>query len=303
MYLKNKKVNLGSAILLAGLAGSLFGCSKADVAQVNKLLNGSATLGPINLADCRAYAVSSDGSRGSVEIGSATTNAEGEYSISIGASSGAAAIVCKGGSYRDEASGADVSLLATDEVVAMVSDISQQSFASVNALTSIAYASAADKASKGKALATAISESKADIALQFKLPVGFDIVGVKPANYSKVLPAGLSLAEKQLGLAMATFSQVAKDKGLNPQQLMLLVRNMSEDYKDGLMDFKVGVTAMVKPTEFPTGYTSSAMITDFAASGTAFLNSSLNYSGSKDSPNSLVAAPAGGTTQPAPTGQ
>lgn len=303
MYLKNKTVNLGSAILLAGLAGSLFGCSKADENQLAKVLNGTATLGPINLADCRAYAVNASGDRSSVEIGSATTNAEGEYSISIGASSGAAAIVCKGGSYRDEASGADVNLLATDEVVAMVSDISQQSFASVNALSTIAYASAADKASKGKALATAISESKADIALQFKLPVGFDIVGVKPANYSKALPAGLSLAEKQLGLAMATFSQVAKDKGLTPQQLMALVRNMSEDYKDGLMNGQVSGVAMAVPAGFPGAYTSSAMITDFAAAGTAFLNSSLNYSGSKDSPNSLITAPAGGTTQPAPTGQ
>lgn len=299
MYLKNKKVNLGSAILLAGLAGSLFGCSKADVAQVGKLLSGTATLGPINMADCRAYPVSSDGSRGSVEIGSATTNAKGEYSISIGASSGAAAIVCKGGSYRDEASGADVTLLSTDEVVAMVSDISQQSFASVNALSTMAYARASDRASKGIALATAISEAKADIAVQFKLPVGFDIVGVKPANYSELIPFGLSLAEKQLGLAMAAFSQVAKDKALTPQQLMALVRNMSEDYKDGLMDNKISGVAMTVPTGFPATYLPSDMISSFAAAGTNFLNSSLNYSGSKDSPLALIPAGAGGiiTTQ------
>lgn len=293
MYLKkNKTVNLGSAILLAGLAGSLIGCSKADQA---KLLNGTATLGPINMADCRAYPVNSDGSRGSVEIGSATTNAKGEYSIVVGANSGAAVIVCKGGSYRDEASGADVSLSSTDEIVAMVSDISQQSFASVNALSTLAYASAADKASKGIALSTAISDAKTDIAVQFKLPAGFDIVGVKPANYSEALPFGLSLAEKQLGLAMATFSQVAKDKGLTPQQLMDLVRNMSEDYKDGVIDGKAGTVAISVPAGFPATYTSSAMITDFATAGTNFLNSSLNFSGSKDSPNALIPAGTGGT--------
>lgn len=294
MNSKNKIAVVGSTLLLATLAPALLGCSKADQQNVAKVISGVATLGPMNLSSCKMFPVNANGSRGSVEIGSATTNVKGEYSITVGSNTGPVAVVCAGGTYRDEATGADVSLLATDEVVALVSDISQQTFASANALSTLAYARATDRASKGTVLATAISEADADIALQFKLPVGVNIVSVKPANYSEALPAGLNIAEKQLGLAMAAFSQVAKDNGLTAVQVMQLVRNLSDDYKDGLFDNKIAGAAMTVPTGFPPAYLPLDMISGFAASGTNFLNSSLNFSGSKNSPNPSIPAGSGG---------
>ncbi len=294
MNSKNKFAMVGSTLLLAALTQLSVGCSKADQANVAKVLNGSATMGPINLASCKVFQVNANGSRGTFELASAITNVKGEYSIPVGTNTGPVAVVCSGGTYRDEATGADINLLATDEVVAMVPDISQQSFASVNALSTIAYARASDKAAKGQDLATAISEAKVDIAVQFKLPAGFDILSVKPANYSEALPPNVSLAERQLGLAMATFSQVAKDKALTAAQVMALTRNMAEDYKDGLIDNKVAGVAMAVPAGFPTTYLPSDMVSGFAAAGTNFLNSSLNYSGSRNSPNPSIPAGSGG---------
>lgn len=269
MSSNQKLMKLGALIFLMAMTQALAACgTKSD--DSSSLL-GTAVMGNINGATCSAYQLNADGSRGSL-IGSSPTDANGQYSIPA-SGAGAVSVVCTGGSYVDEASGTTVSLRSTDEIVAMIPDISQQNFANVNALSTIAAGVVAKNASQG--LATAIANANLDIAAQFGL-TGVDIVGARPVDFTQPI-SGVSAgsSEAKLGLAMAAFTQVAKDNALTPTQVLDLVKNMAEDYKDGVMDGSNSGAAL--PVSL--SLTPASAISGFATARTNFLNSPRNASG------------------------
>lgn len=271
MLMKNKSIKVGALLLAIGLASAQTACNK-NSGEVIAALTGKAVLGNVSGSTCSAYEINADGSRG-VLIGSAQTNAEGLYSIpSSGA--GPAVVICVGGSYVDEATGTTVTLRSTDEIQAMIPDRSQQGFVSVNALSTIASGVVAKNAPQG--LATAIANANLGMAAIFGFS-GIDIVGVNSADFTRPMPPGVSSTspEAKMGLAMAAFTQVAKDNALTPVQVLDLIKNMREDYKDGTMDgSNAGVALPVALTLSPAN-----AIAGFGTARTNFLNSPRNASG------------------------
>lgn len=84
--------------LVALLTLSLvMGCGKKT-----ETITGKASAGPISGATITVYKVGADGTRGS-KLGTATTDAKGNFSVAIDKTTGSVEVVADGGEYKDEA--------------------------------------------------------------------------------------------------------------------------------------------------------------------------------------------------------
>jgi hypothetical protein len=96
---------------LALLIGSIAGCgstSSSPPERPTASVSGVVFQGPIAGATVRAYAYA-DGRRGT-EVGQALTDASGRYTISGSIPAGVVLLEASGGTYREEATGRDVTV-------------------------------------------------------------------------------------------------------------------------------------------------------------------------------------------------
>jgi hypothetical protein len=228
-----KMKDVRKKIILLITALSLIGCAQ-QVEDANKLL-GSADMGPIENGTVSAYALNSDGSRG-LKIAETATNSNGDFefnkdNVNL---SGPVELVVTGGSYEDEATGAVVSLGAGDEIRLFLKDGASSTSIAISALTTIAAARASENAAGG--LETAIENANTDVAAFFGIPnVDFSTApSFNPANASLFFNA----LENQTihGVISAAFTQVVKDQGLQPGEALKLLKNISADFSDGMID-------------------------------------------------------------------
>ena len=113
-------LNFFQWLLLASVltaCGSGGGGSSSAVSNVG--INGAAVKGPVTSATITAYAVDSNGTRSGAPLGSVTTDANGNYSLSLNPdSAGTVLLVLTGGSYVDEATGNTIALGVGEELEA-----------------------------------------------------------------------------------------------------------------------------------------------------------------------------------------
>ncbi len=108
---------IGSSLLLFGCGGG-GGGSDGATPVANGVITGTAVKGPVSGATVTAFAIS-NGVMGA-QIGTGTTDAQGNFTLSIGAYSGPVMLRMTGGTYTDEATGASMTMQPGDMMTSMM---------------------------------------------------------------------------------------------------------------------------------------------------------------------------------------
>ena len=274
----------GWAPLLFALVVTLGGCGggggggggTASPPSAEGGISGTATKGPVAGAMMTAYAIES-GAIGRV-LGSAATDAQGNFSISMGSFSGSVMLRMTGGHFMDEARGIDMPMQQGDVMTAMIPSVLAGSMTSgiqVTPLTSMAQAMAQRMAGGMSAANIAL----ANPAIGCYFMVG-DILHVRPMN--PLTPGTGSPPtpdERNYGMAMAAMTQLAADLGM-PFTSGLMTA-MMDDVSDGRLNGMINSTAvmmgggMMSGTALPSYGGTSGMSNAMAQ----FARSPMNRSG------------------------
>lgn len=226
-------------LALAACGGGGGGGGGAIVASEG-VIGGTGLKGPVSNATVTAYAVST-GSPGA-QIGTATTDASGKFSLSIGNYSGPVMLQLSGGSYVDEATGAMMNMAAGDVMTATLPTVAAGATISgiqITPLTSMAQR-AAQQLSGGMTDANIASANTA-VGTYFMVS---DILHVQPMN-PLVTGSGSTGSQDAInyGMVMGAMSQYAKSLGMTSSSAF--VTAMMNDASDGMMDGKMGQSAVM----------------------------------------------------------
>jgi len=264
-------------VALAACGGGGGGSSGGSVVATGGIIGGTGFKGPVANATVTAYAVVG-GSPGA-QIGTATTDGSGKFSLSIGTYSGPVMLQLAGGSYVDEATGTTMSMASGDVMTAVLPTVAAGATITgiqMTPLTSMAQ-TAAQHLSGGMTDAN-IASANAAVGSYFMVS---DILRVAPMN-PLVAGSGSTGTQDSInyGMAMAAMSQYAKGVGMTVSSAF--VTSMMNDASDGMMDGKMGQSSvmmggmgggmgMAMPANAGTAGMASAMST--------FANSAQNKSG------------------------
>ncbi len=274
---------LRTALLLAP-ALSLLACggggsSTASPTAGGGTISGSVILAPVSGASVRAYAVT--GGVMGAQVGASTTDATGNFTISIGHYSGPVMIQASGGGYVDEATATVMAMQAGDAVACALPSVGADATTTgvqVTPLTAMAQAMA--QAMTGGMTPDNVRSANADVGSYFM--VG-DIVATMPVDPS-VAGSGVGATQDQrnYGMSIAAMSQYAAGLGMTDSSAM--VTAMARDASDGVMNGMMGSTA-ISMSGMGGMMGGSGMMaanagtTGLASAMTAFVGSSKNRSG------------------------
>ncbi len=263
----------GLALTLAACGGGGGGGSGSGVVTppppVSGTVSGTAVKGPVNGATVTAYGIS-NGAMGA-KIASSSTDAQGNFSLAMGTYAGPVMLQLIGGTYTDEASGSNMSMLSGDVMTAVLPTMSAGATLSgiqMTPLTSMAQ-SMAQRLSGGMSDAN-ITAANTNVGKYFMVT---DILHNVPMN---PLTAGSGNAATQdainYGMTLAAMSQQARAQGMSSSSAM--VTAMMNDASDSVMDGRMsggGVmmggmgTGTMMPTNAGTSGMASAMSTFMAS--------------------------------------
>lgn len=266
-----------AALLLAGCGGG--GSSGIDATTPSAqgtTMSGNVVKGPVSGATVKAFAVTG-GTMGS-QVSSATTDANGAFTMSMGDYAGPVMLQMSGGTYTDEATGALMTMGAGDMMTAVFPTVAAGSAVTgvaVTPLTAMAQAMAQHMAGG----LTDANISAANSAVGNYFMVG-DILHTQPINPLVAgSGTGASQAMMNYGMTLAAMSQYAKGTGMTASSGF--VTAMMNDAADGVIDGK----AAGVPVAMGGGMMGGSMMqtdsgrTGLATAMTDFMNSSLNKSG------------------------
>ena len=226
-----------SRVLAVVAVVSLTACGGGgtSVSSLGGLIGGTGFKGPVAGATVAAYGLN-DGVVG-VQLGTAKTDANGNFSVSIGSYAGPVMLQLSAGSYMDEASGLTMPMASGDVMTAVLPTVAANATVSgiqITPLTSMAQ-TMAQHLSGGM---TDANIRLANAAVGAYFLVG-DIVYMQPMN-PLVADSGSAASEDAIhyGMAMAAMSQYAKDLGMASSSAM--VTAMMSDASDGIMDGMMG---------------------------------------------------------------
>ena len=233
--------------------------------------------GPTANATVVAYAVSA-GQPGA-QIGSATTDANGNFTMTVASYTGPVMLQASAGTFRDEATGALMTMAAGDVMTAVLPSVAAG--ATINGIQVTPVTSMAQtRAQQMTGGMTDANIAAANTAMGNYFSVS-DILHVAPMN--PLVPgsgAGASPDARNYGMTLAAMSQYAKS--LNMANTSALVTSMMSDASDGMMDGRKGSspismtmggmmgTSMMAPTAGTSG---------LATAMTNFVMSPANMSG------------------------
>ncbi|MCU7845633.1 MAG: hypothetical protein KZQ93_17520 [Candidatus Thiodiazotropha sp. (ex Monitilora ramsayi)] len=189
-------VLLLSNLALVGCGGG--GTDSEPVSTNARSINGVASKGIIHGGLVRAYAVNSDGTQG-LELDSAQTDLQGQYSLEITGHTGPVILEVTGGSYTDEATG---SILDNTRLRAVIPPVSGNRKVAITPLTEIAVQIAGESLTLSK-----INNANAAVSV---LIGGADITEVQPQDINGDL-SGATQAEKDYTMVLAAVSQMVED--------------------------------------------------------------------------------------------
>jgi hypothetical protein len=242
------------------------------------MISGTATKGPVGGATVTAYAIA-NGMMGA-QLGSAPTDASGNFGVPIGTYAGSVMLQMTGGTYTDEATGSPMPMLAGDVMAACLPALAAGSTTTgiqVTPLTSMASARA--RAMTGGMSDANMATAHAAIGTYFSVT---DILHTMPMDPTVAGAGGTaSQDQKNYGMSIAAMSQYAKTQGMTTSSSGM-VTAMMNDASDGILNGMMGSTAismagmggMMSGTMQPTAGTSGLS----TAMG-AFIGSAMNRSG------------------------
>jgi len=241
------------------------------------IVSGSATKGPVSNATVIAYGIS-NGQVGT-QIATATTDANGNFTMPIGAYAGPVMVKVSGGTYKDEASGLSMTMAPGDVMTAVMPALVTGTGTSTIQVTPVtAMAQAMAQQMNGGMTVANIAAANAAMGNYFAVA---DILRVHPMN-PLVVNSGTAASQdaRNYGMTLAAMSQYAKT--LNMAASSTLVTAMMSDASDGMMDGRMGANQISMPMGGMMGprmMASSSGTSNLAASMTDFMNSSANVSG------------------------
>jgi hypothetical protein len=282
---KFSRIGITGAMLVALLLGA--GCggggssggTSADLPAIGGAgaISGIVTKGPVASATVTAYAVS--GGQMGIQIGTATTDAGGRFTMSIGTYGGPVMMRASGGSYRDEATGQAMGMDPADVMTAMVPGVvagAGNDGIQVTPITAMAQAMAQQMAGG----MTAANMASANTAMGSYFSVS-DIVHVQPMNpLTPGAGAAASQDARNYGMTLAAMSQYART--INMPVSSALVTAMMNDASDAMMDGKRGGNQISMSMGAMMGIAmmaSNSGTSGLASAMSAFMNSSANVSG------------------------
>ncbi len=133
---------IGLSLLLFGCGGGS-GSGDGAASSADGVITGTAVKGPVNGATVTAFAIN-NGLMG-VQIGTGPTDAQGNFTVSIGAYSGPVMLRMNGGTYTDEATGVSMTMQSGDVMTSVMPNAvagAVMSGVQITPLTSMAQARA-----------------------------------------------------------------------------------------------------------------------------------------------------------------
>lgn len=260
---------------LTGSTGALPG---AGGGMATGMMGGTAVKGPVAGGTVAAYAV--DGGMMGAQLGSAPTDAAGNFSVPLGTYAGPVMLQLTGGSYADEATGSTMPMLPGDAMAACVPSVTAGSTTGgiqLTPLTSMAQARAGEM--PGGMTAANIATANTAVGAYFSVS---DILHTAPMNPSVAgSGAGATQDAKDYGMAIAAMSRYAQTIGM-PTSSSGMVTAMREDASDGVLDGMMGPIAIsMAGMGGMTGgnMQATAGTTGLATAMSAFVGSPANQSG------------------------
>jgi hypothetical protein len=243
------------------------------------MMSGRGTKGPVSGAAVSAYAIGVDGTMGA-QVGSATTDAQGNFSVSIGSHSGAVMLRMSGGTYTDEATGTTMTMQAGDVMTAAVPTVTAGETVSgiqVTPLTSMAQARA--QAMAGGMSPANVAAANSAVGAYFSVS---DILMTAPMDPSTTgSGAGATQDAKNYGMCLAAMSKYAMTVGMTTSSSGV-VTIMMKDASDGTMNGMMGSTpiSMMGMGGMMGGtMQASAGTTGLSTAMAQFVGSTMNKSG------------------------
>lgn len=247
-----------------------------DFPAASGSIEGTVTKGPVANATVVAYGIA--GGATGAQLGSATTDANGHFTLDVGGHAGPLMLRVTGGSYRDEATGATVAVAPGDFMTAVMAAMSAGAKINgiqVTPLTSMAQARAQSMA--GGMNPANIAAANSALGNYFMVS---DILHVHPMN--PLMPgsgAGAGADSRNYGMTLAAMSQYAKSVNMPVSSAM--VGLMMTDASDGVMDGMqaAGRISMPMGTMGSGTMTATAGTAGMSTAMAAFMASAANVSG------------------------
>jgi hypothetical protein len=270
-------------LAVAGLALSLAACGGggggsggvAPPPPVSGTVSGTAIKGPVNGGTVTAYALS-NGAMGA-KITSATTNADGTFSLSMGSYAGPVMLQMTGGTFTNEATGATMTMMAGDAMTAVLPSMTAgQTVSGIQVTPLTAMAQTMAQHMSGGMTDPNITAANTNVGKYFMVTDVLHNIAMNPLTSG----SGNSATQDQInyGMVLAAMSQYAQSQGMSSASAM--VTAMMNDATDGVMDGKMGGSSvMMGGMGMSMSLPSSAGTTGLATAMTAFMTSGQNHSG------------------------
>jgi hypothetical protein len=176
------------------------------------------------------------------QLGSATTDANGNFSVPMGTYAGSVMLQMTGGTYMDEATNASMPMMPGDVLTACVPAVTAGSTTTgiqMTPLTTMAQARA--KTMTGGMTDANITTAQTAVGTYFSVT---DILHTVPMNPMITGSGGAATQDqKNHGMSIAAMSQYAKTLGMTSSSSGM-VTAMMNDASDGVMDGMMGGTAI-----------------------------------------------------------
>jgi hypothetical protein len=259
------------------------------------MMGGTATMGRVAGGTVTAYAIANG--RMGAQLGSAPTDASGNFQVAIGTYGGPVMLRMTGGTFADEATGTSMPMLPGDALVVCVPAVAPGTTTpgvQLTPLTSMAQARA--QAMTGGMTDANVVAANSAVGAYFS--VG-DIVHGTPMDPTVAgSGSGASVDARNHGMAIAAMSRYAQGLGMTSSSSGIVTALM-DDASDGVMDGRMGSVAismggmggMMGGTMSPTAGT-----TGLASALGAFVASPMNRSGVTPADMQPLAAQLAGAT-------
>lgn len=232
-------MNIPQIIFSTLVLSIIAACGGGGSATAQGSLSGTATKGPMNNATVAAYAIS-NGQMGS-QIATATTDANGNFTMTTGSYAGPVMLQMSGGTYTDEATGTIMTMASGDVMAAVMSTVASGATVSGVQITPVtAMAQAMAQHMTGGMTDANIGMANTAMGNYFTVN---DILHTQPMN-PLVTGSGTGTSQdaQNYGMVLAAMSQSAQTQGMVSSSAM--VTALMNDASDGVMDGRAGGTAM-----------------------------------------------------------
>ncbi|MDP2371092.1 hypothetical protein [Rhodoferax sp.] len=238
------------------------------------VISGAVTKGPVGNTSVAAYGISNG--RMGAQIASTNSDANGNFTMTIGQHAGAVMLQISGGSYTDEATGTVMAMAPGHVMTAVMPSVSagaNHSGVQITPVTAMAQAFA-QQMTGGM---TDANIAAANAAMGAHFMVG-DILHVRPMN-PLVSGAGTGASQdaQNYGMTLAAMSQYAQTQGMPYSSAV--VSALMNDASDGVLDGKAGAVVVQMGGVAGQILPSAAGTTGMAAAMNAFTSSARNKAG------------------------